>query len=63
MSELDKVHRFGIAGAGTIGAFHAAAIAILPAAQLVAVTDVRPGAAGDWPPGTAARPSRTWMPC
>jgi predicted dehydrogenase len=34
MRELDKVHRFGIVGAGTIGAFHAAAIAMLPAAQL-----------------------------
>lgn len=40
-------HRFGIVGAGTIGAFHAAAIAMVPGARLVAVTDVRPGSAGE----------------
>jgi UDP-N-acetyl-2-amino-2-deoxyglucuronate dehydrogenase len=33
---------FGVVGAGVIGAFHAAAIAMIPAARLVAVTDVDP---------------------
>jgi UDP-N-acetyl-2-amino-2-deoxyglucuronate dehydrogenase len=33
---------FGVVGAGIIGAFHAAAIAMIPAARLVAVTDVDP---------------------
>ena len=36
---------FGVVGAGVIGAFHAAAIAIVPSARLVAVTDVDPGRA------------------
>jgi predicted dehydrogenase len=35
-------HGFGIAGAGVIAAMHAEAIAMLPAARLVAVTDVVP---------------------
>jgi len=35
-------HGFGIAGAGVIAATHAEAIAMLPAARLVAVTDVVP---------------------
>src|ERR1700744_516220 len=33
---------FGVVGAGVIGAFHAAAIAMVPGARLVAVTDVDP---------------------
>jgi len=37
---------FGIIGAGIIAAIHADAIALLPDARLVAVTDVAPGAAG-----------------
>ncbi len=36
---------FGVVGAGVIGAFHAAAIALVPDARLVAVTDVDPGRA------------------
>src|SRR6202012_5775200 len=36
---------FGVVGAGVIGAFHAAAIAMVPAARLVAVTDMDPGRA------------------
>jgi UDP-N-acetyl-2-amino-2-deoxyglucuronate dehydrogenase len=36
---------FGIVGAGVIAAWHADAIALLPGAALVAVTDVAPGAA------------------
>jgi UDP-N-acetyl-2-amino-2-deoxyglucuronate dehydrogenase len=36
---------FGVVGAGVIGAFHAAAIAMVPDARLVAVTDVDPGRA------------------
>ena len=38
-------HGFGIAGAGVIAAMHAEAIAMLPAARLVAVTDVVPESA------------------
>ena len=38
-------HGFGIVGAGVIGAFHAAAVALVPGARLVAVTDVDPGRA------------------
>jgi len=38
-------HDFGIVGAGVIAAMHADAIAGLPDARLVAVTDVAPGAA------------------
>jgi predicted dehydrogenase len=38
-------HGFGIVGAGVIGAFHAAAIAMVPHARLTAVTDVDPGRA------------------
>ena len=38
-------HGFGIVGAGVIATTHAQAIAALPDAQLVAVTDVRPDAA------------------
>jgi UDP-N-acetyl-2-amino-2-deoxyglucuronate dehydrogenase len=38
-------HGFGIAGTGVIAAVHAAAIAALPGARLVAVTDVRPESA------------------
>jgi UDP-N-acetyl-2-amino-2-deoxyglucuronate dehydrogenase len=34
-------HGLGIVGAGTIGAFHARAAAMVPAARLVAITDVR----------------------
>src|ERR1700759_2405513 len=36
---------FGVVGAGVIGAFHAAAIAMVPDARLVAATDVAPGRA------------------
>jgi UDP-N-acetyl-2-amino-2-deoxyglucuronate dehydrogenase len=36
---------FGVVGAGVIGAFHAAAVALVPDARLVAVTDVDPGRA------------------
>jgi UDP-N-acetyl-2-amino-2-deoxyglucuronate dehydrogenase len=36
---------FGVVGAGVIGAFHAAAVALVPGARLVAVTDVDPGRA------------------
>src|SRR6201996_5219929 len=36
---------FGVVGAGVIGAFHAAAIAMVPDARLVAATDVDPGRA------------------
>jgi UDP-N-acetyl-2-amino-2-deoxyglucuronate dehydrogenase len=36
---------FGVVGAGVIGAFHAAAIAIVPGAHLVAVADLDPGRA------------------
>jgi UDP-N-acetyl-2-amino-2-deoxyglucuronate dehydrogenase len=35
-------HGFGIAGTGVIAAVHAAAVATLPGARLVAVTDMRP---------------------
>ncbi len=38
-------HGFGVVGAGVIGAFHAAAVALVPDARLVAVTDVDPGRA------------------
>jgi UDP-N-acetyl-2-amino-2-deoxyglucuronate dehydrogenase len=38
-------HGFGIIGAGVIAATHAAAIATIPGARLVAVTDVVPGQA------------------
>ena len=38
-------HGFGIVGAGVIAAMHAEAIAILPTARLVAVTDVAPESA------------------
>ena len=38
-------HGFGIAGAGVIAAMYAEAIAMLPAARLVAVTDVLPKSA------------------
>ena len=41
----DVEYRFGVVGAGVIGAFHAAAIALVPDARLVAVTDVDPGRA------------------
>src|ERR1700753_2948894 len=39
---------FGVVGAGVIGAFHAAAVALVPGARLVAVTDVDPGRAPDF---------------
>jgi UDP-N-acetyl-2-amino-2-deoxyglucuronate dehydrogenase len=42
---VSQPHAFGIAGAGGIAATHAAAIAMLPAACLVAVADLRPGTA------------------
>jgi UDP-N-acetyl-2-amino-2-deoxyglucuronate dehydrogenase len=38
-------HGFAIVGTGVIAATHAKAIAVLPDAELVAVTDVRPGSA------------------
>ena len=49
---------FGIIGAGIIAAIHADAIALLPDARLVAVTDVAPGAAGAFAAarGCAAEP-------
>jgi UDP-N-acetyl-2-amino-2-deoxyglucuronate dehydrogenase len=51
-------HGFGIAGTGVIAATHARAIATLPAAQLVAVTDVLPDAAAAFAAahGCAAEP-------
>lgn len=39
---------FGVVGAGVIGAFHAAAIAMVPGARLVAVTDVDTGRAREF---------------
>jgi predicted dehydrogenase len=50
---------FGIVGTGVIAALHAAAIATLPRARLVAVTDVAPGAASSFAAarGCAAEPS------
>ncbi len=50
---------FGIVGAGIIAAVHADAIALLPGARLVAVTDVAAGAARDFAAarGCAAEPS------
>jgi predicted dehydrogenase len=50
---------FAIVGAGTIAAVHADAIAMLPDARLVAVTDVAAGAARDFAAarGCAAEPS------
>ena len=56
--------RFGVLGCGVIGATHAAAIAGLPGARLVAVTDPDPARAarlaGNRRPAacTARRPSR-----
>ena len=49
---------FGIVGTGVIAALHAAAIATLPRARLVAVTDVAPGAASSFAAarGCAAEP-------
>ncbi len=41
-------HGFGIVGAGTIGAFHASAIAMVPNARLVAATDSVPPRARDF---------------
>jgi UDP-N-acetyl-2-amino-2-deoxyglucuronate dehydrogenase len=50
---------FGIVGAGIIAAVHADAIALLPDARLIAVTDVAAGAAGNLAAarGCAAEPS------
>jgi predicted dehydrogenase len=50
---------FGIVGTGVIAALHAAAIATLPGARLVAVTDVVPDAASSFAAarGCAAEPS------
>ena len=50
---------FGIVGAGIIAAVHADAIALLPAARLVAVTDVAAGAAREFAAarGCTAEPS------
>jgi UDP-N-acetyl-2-amino-2-deoxyglucuronate dehydrogenase len=47
MDELSgaRPHGFGIVGSGVIASIHAEAIAMLPAARLVAVTDVAPEAA------------------
>jgi UDP-N-acetyl-2-amino-2-deoxyglucuronate dehydrogenase len=52
-------HGFGIIGAGVIATTHAKAIAALPSARLVAVTDVRPEAAAAVAAehGCAAEPS------
>ena len=49
---------FGIVGTGVIATLHAAAIATLPGARLVAVTDVAPGAAASFAAarGCAAEP-------
>ena len=53
-----RPHGIGLVGAGVIAAMHAAAVATVPGAQLVAVTDVQPGRAaqfaGSW--GCAAEP-------
>jgi UDP-N-acetyl-2-amino-2-deoxyglucuronate dehydrogenase len=51
-------HGFGIVGTGVIAAMHADAIAALPGARLVAVTDVAAGAAGAFAAarGCAAEP-------
>lgn len=53
-----RTHGFGIVGAGTIAATHAQSIAAIPAARLVAVTDVapRPAAAFAQRHGCAAAP-------
>lgn len=52
-------HGLGIVGAGTIGAFHARAAEMVPAARLVAVTDVRQDRAEAFAAehGCAAEPS------
>jgi predicted dehydrogenase len=52
-------HGFGIVGTGVIAAMHAQAIATLPGARLVAVTDVAAGAAAAFAAarGCAAEPS------
>ena len=52
-------HGFGIVGTGTIGAFHAAAIATVPNARLAAATDVIPDRAESFAVahGCAAEPS------
>ena len=52
-------HGFGIVGTGTIGAFHASAIAMVPNARLVAATDGIPARAQDFAAehGCAAEPS------
>ena len=55
-------HGFGIVGTGVIAAMHAAAIATLPGARLVAVTDVAAEAAAAFaararPDPCAAEPS------
>jgi UDP-N-acetyl-2-amino-2-deoxyglucuronate dehydrogenase len=42
VSENSAGHRFGIVGAGVIGAVHAEAIGMVPGARLVAVTDAVP---------------------
>src|SRR5580693_5030231 len=57
MSEAPE-RGFGIVGAGVIAAMHAAAIATLPRARLVAVTDVAGGAAAAFAAarGCAAEP-------
>ena len=44
MSQVSR-HGFGIVGTGVIAAVHAAAVATLPGARLVAVTDMRPESA------------------
>jgi UDP-N-acetyl-2-amino-2-deoxyglucuronate dehydrogenase len=57
--QRDATHGFGIVGTGTIGAFHAAAIAMVPNARLVAATDVIADRAGGFAAehGCAAEPS------
>jgi UDP-N-acetyl-2-amino-2-deoxyglucuronate dehydrogenase len=45
LDHRSRPHGFGIVGAGVISSTHAEAIAALPAARLVAVTDVVPGRA------------------